>query len=100
MTEKRVIEIPLPEGAEPTGDEAQLLEATCRTIVGLRYEGGRDWENVMRRLEQDGWSVHWRLGWIAEARRGREFERAAGQTREEALVELEKLTQMDAVGGY
>lgn len=101
MAEKRVLEIALPDSAHPTGDEVELLEATCRTIIGLRYEGSRDWEQVMGRLEQAGWSVHWRLGWIAEAKRGREFERAAGRTREEALVELEKLTEMDsAVAGY
>jgi hypothetical protein len=100
MAAARTIEVALPEGVDPSEDERELLEATCRTIVGLRFEGGRDWEQVMRRLEVDGWTVHWHLGWIAEAKRGREFERAAGHTREEALLELEKLTQLDTVTGY
>jgi hypothetical protein len=100
MATRRVLEIPLPEGADPVDDERELLAAACRTIVGLRYEGSHDWEAIKQRIEADGWSVHWRLGWIAEAKRGREFERAAGDSREEALRELEKLTQLDVVAGY
>jgi hypothetical protein len=100
MATRRIIEVPLPEGVEPTAEELELLEATFRTIVGLRFEGGREWEKVVRRLEAAGWTVHWRLGWIAEAKKGRETEKAAGRTREEALAELETLAQLDMVPGY
>lgn len=99
MAEKRVIEVPLPEGVEPTSDERRRLEAMFRAILELRYEGS-DGQTVVRRLEEAGWSVRWELGWIAEARRGREFERASGRTRGEALAELETLAKLDMVSGY
>jgi hypothetical protein len=99
MASKRVIEVPLPEGAEPGPEELELLETTLRMVVELRYEG-RDWEETARRLESDGWEVRCRLGWIAEARRGREFEQAFGGTRGQAFGELETLTGMDTLAGY
>ena len=93
------IEIPLPEGAEPTKDERALLEELCRTIVGLRYEGHEPWRTTAERLECAGWEVHWRVGWIAEARRTGYFERGLGRTLDEAFAELEQMTRLDQVEG-
>ena len=100
MAKGRVIEVPLPEGAALTDDELELLETTLKTIVELRYEGSRRWEAVARRLEEGGWAVHTRLGWIAEARRARDFERASGRTKDEAFAELLTLTQLDTAPAY
>jgi hypothetical protein len=99
MATRQVIEVPLPEGVEPTSEDLALLEGTFQAIVGLRYEGGREWEKIARRLEEDGWTVHCHLGWIAEARRGRDSEEAVGRTRAEAFAQLAELTQLDTVAG-
>jgi hypothetical protein len=99
MTGQKPIEVPLPEGADPTAEDLELLQRTLQAVVELRYER-RDWEPAARRLESDGWEVRCRLGWIAEARRGREFEQAFGATRGQAFAELTTLTEMDALAGY
>ncbi len=99
MVGTHAIEIPLPEGAEPTGDERALLEELCRAIVGLRYEGGEPWRAVAEQLECAGWDVHWRVGWIAEGRREGHYERGLGRTLDEAFAELEQLTLLDQVEG-
>jgi hypothetical protein len=99
MARKRAIEVPLPEGIEPTPEDLELLEITLQAIMSLRHEGRREREETLRRLESDGWDVACRLGWIAEARRGRECERAFAGTRDEALSELQTLTAMDTPAG-
>jgi len=98
MASPKVIEVPLPEGEEPTPEDLEQLERTLRAVVELRYER-RHWEQAARRLESGGWEVRCRRGWIAEARRGREFEQAFGATRRQAFAELTTLTEMDAVAG-
>ncbi len=95
MAGKRVIEVPLPEGAEPTAEDLELLETALQAIVSLRHERRSELQETLRALESDGWSVHCRVGWIAEGRRGREFEQAFGPTRDRALAELHTLTAMD-----
>jgi len=93
------IEIPLPEGAEPSADERELLADLCRTIVGLRFEGHEPWRRTAERLECEGWEVHWRVGWIAEARRKGCLERGVGRTLDEAFVELQQMVQLDRLEG-
>ncbi len=51
---------------------------------------------MARRLEEEGWTLHTRVGWIVEARRGRDFERATALTRDEAFAELQSLVLLDA----
>lgn len=99
MTGKTLIEVPLPEDAEPTPEDLELLETTLQAIVGLRYPESRTWTKLERALEADGWKVRNRLMWVAEARKGREYEQAAGRTRDEAFSQLHELTQMDEVPG-
>jgi hypothetical protein len=100
MASKRVIEVELPEGAEPTPEELEMLETTVQALVSLRREGRGELEQALQQLEADGWSVHCRLGWIAEARRGRDFEQAFGVTRDRAVAELHTLTALDTLAGY
>jgi hypothetical protein len=99
MLATQAIEIPLPEGVEPSGDDLALLEALCTTIVGLRYAGSHAWEETARKLESAGWQVHWGLTWRAEARRAGHIEQADGRTRDEAFSELWQLTRLDEVDG-
>lgn len=95
----RAIEVPLPEGVEPTAGDVALLEALCGTIVGLRYPGSHRWEEMERKLENAGWRVRWGLTWFAEARREGHIEQVTGRTRDEALDELWQLTRLDEVDG-
>lgn len=99
MVATQAIEIPLPEGAEPSADERELLEDLCRTIVGLRYEGQEAWRATVERLDCLGWEVHWHVGWIAEARRKGYLERGVGRTLDEAFAELQQMAQLDEVEG-
>jgi hypothetical protein len=99
MLATRAIEVPLPEGVEPTDDDVALLQSLCGAIVGLRYAGSHRWEETARRLENAGWRVHWGLTWFAEARRDAHIEQAIGTTRDDALAELWQLTRLDEVDG-
>ena len=99
MLATHAIEVPLPEGVEPSDDDRALLEALCTTIVGLRYSGSHAWEDTAEQLERAGWQVHWGLTWRAEARRGGHIEQADGRTRDEAFSELWQLTRLDEVDG-
>ncbi len=68
MDTKRVIEVPLPEGMRPAAEELESLGTLLRAVVEL-HAGGHGWEAVARRLEEEGWTLHTRVGWIVEARR-------------------------------
>lgn len=57
------------------------------------------WERVQKALENDGWSVSLRLMWVAEARRGHDYEQGVGLTRDEAFEQLEQLARLDAITG-
>lgn len=57
------------------------------------------WERVQKALTDDGWTVEVRLMWVAEARRGHDYEQGVGLTRDEAFEHLEQLTRLDAVIG-
>jgi hypothetical protein len=81
----RVIEVPLPQGVEPDTREIELLQAALAAFAAMRFERGRAWEAVRARLEAAGWRVSASLAWCAEARRGRDRERALGATRYVAL---------------
>ena len=94
MDTTRVIEVPLPEGMAPAPEELESLGTLLRAVVEL-HGGGHAWEKVARRLEEEGWTLHTRVGWIVEARRGRDFEQAAALSRDEAFHELQSLVQLD-----
>ena len=99
MSERNVIEVPLPYEANPSREDLELLEATFRAIVDLRYPATREWEKVEEELNAEGWTMRVALMWVAEASKGREFERAVGRTKDEAFAELRQLTRMDEPAG-
>jgi hypothetical protein len=98
MGKAPTIEVPLPEGVQPSKLDLELLKATFQAIVTLRTEGGREWEEVLCQLERDGWNVHWGLCWHAEARRGDDYEQASGKTLDGTFAELAQLARLDMVG--
>jgi hypothetical protein len=99
MAAREMIEIPLPDGIEPTSMDRELLKATFQAIVTLRYECKAEREACLKKLESDGWAVNWGLTWVAEARRGEVYEQAAGKTVETALAELYQMTRLNMLSG-
>jgi hypothetical protein len=97
MAASRIIQVVLPESVEPTREDLDLLQGIFDAIVTLRFGQGRSGEQVTRTLAADGWSVRSRLGWVAEARKGGEFEQVTGASKTEALVHLDQLVKADRV---
>jgi hypothetical protein len=99
MTGTNVIEVALPDGASPTVDDIEQLEATFRAIVDLRYRGGPEWQKVERALVADGWTVRSQLMWVAEAKKGWQSELATGRTKSDAFRQLQQLARIDDLAG-
>ena len=95
MDAKHVIEVPLPEGVEPTRDEREFLEGVFGVLLSLRYQACPKGEETVHRLEERGWTVRGWPGWIVEARRAGEVEKSSGRSRCEALADLESLARLD-----
>ena len=80
-------------------NDRESVEAIAQTIASLRHGPGHPWTDIVTMLEADGWEVHSRIGWIAEARRGPAHEKVVGNTRDEALRDLLDRTLLDTVDG-
>ncbi len=98
MHPKRILEVPIPDGARLGPDDLELLKATFQALVSLRAERDRRWELTLKQLEDDGWRVRWGLTWRAEAKRGEDYEEATGTTLDEALAGVAQLARVDMVG--
>ena len=102
MAKAPTIEVPLPEGVQPSKLDLELLKkATFQAIVTLRTEGGREWEEVLRQLERDG--LERALGGLRRAcgtaRRGdASTQQASGKTLDGTFAELAQLARLDMVG--
>jgi hypothetical protein len=99
MINAEVLSVPLPEGLKLDDGDRELLEAIAQVVAGLRHGPVEGWEDIVKRLEADGWDVRTRIGWIAEARRGNAHEKAVGDSPGAALRELADLTLLDTVEG-
>ena len=99
MQTSRIVTVKLPDGFDPSPEDLELLEAALHAVAALPCQLGRTCEATERALIADGWSVRTRLLWVAEARRGHDYEQAVAPTRDEALAQLENLTRIDAVTG-
>jgi len=97
MAGGQFIQVQLPESAEPTREEIELLKGVFDAIVMLRFGRPRGADDVEQALAADGWSVHAHLKWVAEARRGGELEEATGGSRPEAIRHLQQLVKADQV---
>lgn len=75
--------------------DREIASAVAQVIAGLHHDAGRDWREVVRRLESDDWEVNCQVGFVAEARRGNLHEVAFGRTREQAVIELLNQVLMD-----
>lgn len=98
MQPRRILEVPIPDGAEPKGDDLELLKAVFQALTALRVSQGRDWLAKVRGLEADGWTVRWGLVWQAEVKRGGEYEEATGATLDEALDAVGQIASAEFAG--
>jgi hypothetical protein len=98
MLARRTLEVPLPESVALNDADLELLKASFQALVALRCEKGRAWEDTLRQMKEDGWTVRWGLTWRAEAKRGEDYEEATGPTLDEALAGVAQLTRLDMVG--
>ncbi len=99
MSEKNVIEVPLPEPCELTSEDLEAVRAAVRVLVDVPINRVRGWEEKLELLRAEGWTVRRELVWHVEARRGKDFEEACGRTRKEAYAALFDATRMDVVEG-
>ncbi len=98
MRPRRIIEVPMPEGVDPTVDDQELLKAVFQALTALRVSQGRGWLAKVRELEADGWKVRWGLTWRAEMKRGEEYEEATGATLDEALEAVSQTALAEFAG--
>jgi hypothetical protein len=99
MSGQQTIQVTLPDGLQPSAHDVELLKATFQAIASLRCECGCEWEGTLKQIEAAGWKVSWQLTWIAQAKRGEDFEQVSGATLDEVFAELSEHTRLAAVGG-
>ncbi len=95
MATGQTIQISVPAEMSTTGVE--LLKATMEAIVALRCDCSRNWNGVLRELEREGWHCTWHLHWVAEAKRGLEYERTMGANLDETFESLKQMTHLHLV---
>jgi len=94
-----IIEIPLPDGVQASTAEVELLKVTFQAFLRLRCADCERQKELMQGIEECGWKVHCGLSWVAEARRGSDYEQATGETMDDALSSLYHLTRMAKLEG-
>jgi len=99
MMETRSIEVELPAELTGSEDDLEVLRVTFQTIVTLARECGGDAETELHRMQDDGWTVHWGLTWIANAKRGNVSEEVTGSTKEDAILQLSQMSRLHEVEG-
>jgi hypothetical protein len=98
MQARRILEVPIPEGLDPKGDDLELLKAVFQALTALRVSQGRDWLAKVHDLEKDGWTVRWGLTWHAQVKRGEDYEEATGATLDEALGAVSQMVAAEFAG--
>jgi hypothetical protein len=98
MQPRRILEVPIPEGLDPKGDDLELLKAVFQALTALRVSQGRDWLAKVHGLESDGWTVRWGLTWHAQVKRGEDYEEATGATLDEALGAVSQMVAAEFAG--
>ena len=99
MNETRTIEVRLPVDREYSDDDLDLLRTACEALVGLSCGCENEPPEQVKAMADEGWKVRAGLTWIARGERGREYEEAVAESREEALCRLCQLTGLHAVDG-
>ena len=97
MADSQIIEVRLPDRAQPAREDVELLRSIFEAIVTLGCAHERERSTAEAALTDDGWTVRTRLGWVAVARKGAEVEEVTGASKAEALERLQELVRADRV---
>ena len=52
MQPRRILEVPIPDGVDPKGDDLELLKAVFQALTALRVSQGRDWLAKVKRARE------------------------------------------------
>jgi hypothetical protein len=99
MSETCSIRIELPDDLAASPESLEVLRTVFQTIITLSRECGNKSNPQLQAMLGGGWKVNCGLNWTATAERGKEFETAAGQTKEEALAQLRQMTRLHEMDG-
>jgi len=99
MSETCSFQIELPDDLEASADNLEVLRTVFQTIITLSRECGSKSNPELQAMLAGNWQVHCGLTWSATAQRGKEFERATGKTKEEALAHLQQMTCLHEMDG-
>jgi hypothetical protein len=99
MSVKKKFDVLIPDEAQLSELDTELLSAVFEAIISLRTTCHRGWEKNLEQLENDGWKVKWGLRWEVEAKRARAHESASGKTLEDAFNQLTQLSRLHHVQG-
>ncbi len=99
MSDKHTLEIRLPADNKLSEDDRELLRTACEALVSMTCGCGDTPPSQVRAMTTEGWEVRSGLTWVAQAERNREYEKATGKTRGEALCKLCQLLGLHSVEG-
>jgi hypothetical protein len=99
MSETCSIKIELPDDLEASADNLEVLRTVFQTIITLSQECCNKTNPQLEEMLEAGWQVNCGLTWSATAERGKEFEKATGPTKEEALARLRQKTCLQEMDG-
>ena len=99
MSETCSIQVELPDDLAASADNLEVLRTVFQTIITLSREGGSRTNPDLQAMLGGDWEVRCGLTWSATAQRGKEFETATGNTKEEALSQLRQMTCLHEMDG-
>jgi hypothetical protein len=99
MSETCSIQVELPDDLAASADNLEVLRTVFQTIITLSRECGNRSNPELQAMLAGDWEVHCGLTWSATAQRGKEFETATGNTKEEALAQLRQMTCLHEMDG-
>lgn len=95
----QVLELTLPEGINLSATDMEIMSSLLQVLITMRFENGHQKRTLLQTIEKSGWNVKLGVSWVAEARRGQDFEQAIGKSPVSALCCLHSHTQMAKLEG-
>jgi hypothetical protein len=96
----RFIEVPLPDGAQASQLDMEMLKATLQAIVAMRFEYSEKSVKAVEALETSGWQVKLGPAWVATGRSDQGCEQVIGQTPDEAIGRLYEELRLRHESGF
>jgi hypothetical protein len=99
MNDTQTIEIRMPDGADLSDDDLDIIKTACEAFVSLTCKDEKTPPSQVVAMRGEGWQVRSGLTWIARAERSHTYEEALGETRSEALCRLSQMLGLHTVDG-